>query len=173
MLTLFISFFLIGLFGFGGGLSIIPLFLSTVTKYNWITENDFWFIVGTSQSLPGIVSVNLSAMLGFKINGLLGSVVATFGFVLPSIIVITIVSMILSKHKDSKWLKTIMNYTRVIPICLLSATLVDLVFRVYSDDLTMNLASLLLFINYVFIITKTKLNVIYISLAFGLVLMVI
>lgn len=169
MWLLFISFFMIGLLGFGGGLSILPLFLSTLLKNDWMSENEFWSVVGTTQSLPGIVSVNLSAILGYKINGFLGSVVATIGFVLPSIVVITLLSIILSKYKDVKWLKKMMLYIKLVPIYLLGVTLIKLVQRVYTGIIINDLIALAIFITYIYIIIKTKYNVIYIALVFGII----
>ena len=86
-LQLFISFFKIGLFGFGGGLAILSLIEMEVEQHGWMTQQEFVDIVAVSQVTPGPIGINCATYVGYTVGGLLGSVLATFAIVLPSLII--------------------------------------------------------------------------------------
>ncbi|MBR5501166.1 MAG: chromate transporter, partial [Clostridia bacterium] len=83
-LTLFLEFFKMGLFTFGGGYAMIPLIEETVLKYGWLTEERFSEMLGVCESTPGPVAINMATYIGSVQGGFLGSLVATIGVVLPS-----------------------------------------------------------------------------------------
>ena len=87
-LTLFLEFFKIGLFTFGGGYAMIPLVKELVLKYNWLTETEFYDFLGLCESTPGPIAVNMATYVGYEKGDVLGSVLATFGVVLPSFLII-------------------------------------------------------------------------------------
>lgn len=86
-LQLFISFFQIGLFGFGGGLAILSLIQVEVLQNGWMTQQEFVDIVAVSQVTPGPIGINCATYVGYIVGGLWGSVLTTFAIVLPSLIV--------------------------------------------------------------------------------------
>jgi chromate transporter len=86
-LQLFISFFKIGLFGFGGGLAILSLIQMEVEQYGWMTQQEFVDIVAVSQVTPGPIGINCATYVGYTVGGLWGSVLSTFAIVLPSLII--------------------------------------------------------------------------------------
>ena len=86
-LQLFISFFQIGLFGFGGGLAILSLIQVEVLQNGWMTQQEFVDIVAVSQVTPGPIGINCATYVGYTVGGLWGSVLTTFAIVLPSLIV--------------------------------------------------------------------------------------
>ena len=86
-LQLFISFFKIGLFGFGGGLAILSLIQMEVENHGWMTQQEFVDIVAVSQVTPGPIGINCATYVGYTIAGIWGSVLATFAIVLPSLII--------------------------------------------------------------------------------------
>ena len=86
-LQLFISFFKIGLFGFGGGLAILSLIQMEVENYGWMTQQEFVDIVAVSQVTPGPIGINCATYVGYTTAGLWGSVLATFAIILPSLII--------------------------------------------------------------------------------------
>lgn len=93
LLKIFITFFKIGLFTFGGGYAMIALLNSElVEKKKWISEEDFYNVVSIAESTPGPVAINMATFLGYKKVGVLGSIFATLGVVLPSFIIIFIIS---------------------------------------------------------------------------------
>jgi len=86
-LQLFLSFFKIGLFGFGGGLAILSLIQMEVEQYGWLTQQEFVDIVAVSQVTPGPIGINCATYVGYTVGGLWGSVLSTFAIVLPSLII--------------------------------------------------------------------------------------
>lgn len=86
-LQLFLSFFKIGLFGFGGGLAILSLIQMEVERYGWMSQQEFVDIVAVSQVTPGPIGINCATYVGYTTAGFWGSVLATFAIVLPSLII--------------------------------------------------------------------------------------
>lgn len=91
-LHMFLVFVKIGLFTIGGGLAMIPLIRDEfVEKQKWIGDEDITDVLALSQSLPGVIAVNASTFLGYRLGGLKGSLVATIGVVLPSFVIIFVI----------------------------------------------------------------------------------
>lgn len=86
-LQLFLSFFKIGLFGFGGGLAILSLIEMEVESHAWMTPQEFVDIVAVSQVTPGPIGINCATYVGYTAAGFWGSVLTTFAIVLPSLII--------------------------------------------------------------------------------------
>jgi|GEM_PF-767261 len=87
-------FFKMGLFTFGGGYAMIPLLENEfVSKRKWLSQNDFMNILVLSESTPGPIAINFATYIGYKVKKLWGSIVATIGVVLPSLIIIFILSL--------------------------------------------------------------------------------
>lgn len=98
---LFASFFRIGAFTFGGGYAMIPLIQTeTVEKRKWITDDDILEIVAIAESTPGPIAINSATFVGYKVAGVAGSVCATFGVVLPSFIIILLISYLLQEFAE-------------------------------------------------------------------------
>ena len=91
-LHMFLVFVKIGLFTIGGGPAMIPLIRDEfVEKQKWIRDEDITDVLALSQSLPGVIAVNASTFLGYRLGGLKGSLVATIGVVLPSFVIIFVI----------------------------------------------------------------------------------
>ena len=87
-LQLFLSFFKIGLFGFGGGLAILSLIQHEVEAHAWMSQQEFVDIVAISQVTPGPIGINCATYVGYTATGsILGSLLATFAIILPSLII--------------------------------------------------------------------------------------
>ena len=86
-LQLFLSFFKIGLFGFGGGLAILSLIEMEVESNGWMSQQEFVDIVAVSQVTPGPIGINCATYVGYTAAGFWGSVLSTFAIVLPSLII--------------------------------------------------------------------------------------
>ncbi len=96
-LELFWTFFKIGAFTFGGGWAMISIIeREIVDKHKWIQREDFLDLLAISQSLPGILAVNISVSIGDKLRGLKGSLVAATGTILPSFTLILIIAIFLT-----------------------------------------------------------------------------
>ena len=96
LIDLFVSFFKIGLFTFGGGYAMLPILQrEVVDHHHWVTEEDVLDIYAIAQCTPGVIAVNTATFVGTKLKGAVGGAVATIAVVTPSIIIITIISSIL------------------------------------------------------------------------------
>ena len=111
-LELFIRFFFVGLFAIGGGLATLPFLQSMGETTGWFTASDISDMIAISESTPGPIGVNMATYVGYQtgeafgsFGGFIGGVIATLGLIAPSIIVIIIVSNMLKKFKDSKYVQ--------------------------------------------------------------------
>ncbi len=100
---LFLTFFRIGAFTFGGGYAMIPLIQKeTVEKKGWLSDEEILEIIAIAESTPGPIAINAATFVGYKTAGIPGSFMATFGVVLPSFIIISILSYVLQAFQDLK-----------------------------------------------------------------------
>ena len=98
ILTLFLTFFKIGAFTFGGGYAMLSLLENEfVEKKKWLTKEEFLDMVAIAESTPGPIAINSATFIGYKAAGVLGSALATLGVVLPSFIIIFVISLFLDK----------------------------------------------------------------------------
>ncbi len=91
-LKLLFSFIKIGLFSFGGGYAMIPLIQREIEMHGWISPSEFVDIIAIAEMTPGPIAINSATYVGYKAAGLFGSVMATIGVALPSLIIILLVS---------------------------------------------------------------------------------
>ena len=93
LLVLFLTFLKIGAFTFGGGYAMIPIIEDEVTKKRkWISEMEILDVIAISETTPGPIAVNAATYVGYKVSGILGSIVATIGLAIPSFTIIFIIS---------------------------------------------------------------------------------
>jgi chromate transporter len=98
LLKMFITFFKIGLFTFGGGYAMIPLMEKEVVENKkWVEKDKFTDKVSLTQTIPGAVAINLSILVGYDIKGVLGAVMSVIGVSLPSFIIILAIAFTLTK----------------------------------------------------------------------------
>src|SRR6056297_317839 len=120
---LFLSFFKIGSFSFGGGYCMLPLIQNEIiTKNSWITAETFIDIIATSQMTPGPIAVNSATFVGYELAGVLGSAVNTFGVILVPAVIVMILSKYVDKFKNSKILEDIFTGLRPALVGLILAS---------------------------------------------------
>ena len=106
---LFLSTFVLSAFTFGGGYVIITLMKKKfVDQYHWIEEKEMLDIVAISQSAPGVIAINASILIGYRVAGVLGSFVTILGTVLPPLIVLTVVSFFYTAFKSNYIVNTVL-----------------------------------------------------------------
>ncbi len=106
ILELFLTFFKIGAFTFGGGYAMIPLIQrEAVEKHKWISDDDILEIVAIAESTPGPIAINAATFVGYRTAGIIGAVAATFGVVLPSFVIISVISYVLTAFENIKAVK--------------------------------------------------------------------
>ena len=102
-LVLFATFFKIGAFTFGGGYAMIPLIQKEVVESKkWITDEDILDVFAIAESTPGPIAINAATFVGYKVAGVLGSFFATLGVVLPSFVIISVISLVLREFSEIK-----------------------------------------------------------------------
>lgn len=101
LLELFLTFAKIGLFTFGGGYAMISLIENTcVGKKRWITHDDMMNITVIAESTPGPIAINCATFVGYRQGGFIGALTATVGMVLPSFLIIYVISMFLDNFLE-------------------------------------------------------------------------
>lgn len=98
-LILFAEFFKIGLFAVGGGLVTLPFLFDLSDKYGWFSTTELADMIAVSESTPGPIGINMATFAGFKTCGIWGALTATFGLVLPSVVIIIMLSKMMEKYK--------------------------------------------------------------------------
>ena len=120
--NLFLIFFKVGLFSFGGGYAILPLMQHEVVDVNkWISFKEFMDIVAVSQITPGPISINLATHVGYRIGGVIGSTIATTSVILPSIIIISLIVIFLKKFNKLPVVQRIFKSLRITVVGLILA----------------------------------------------------
>lgn len=118
----FTIFFKIGAFTIGGGYAMVPLIENEiVTKRQWISKEDFIDLLAISQSAPGILAVNISIFIGYRLRGLRGSLVTALGTILPSFFLILAIALFFHKFKDSTIVERIFKGIRPAVVALIAA----------------------------------------------------
>ena len=98
---LFLCFFKIGAFTFGGGYAMIPLICREVAeKHKWMEEKDILEVVAIAESSPGPIAINSATFVGYRTAGFWGAFCATLGVVLPSFLIITVIALILEGFQN-------------------------------------------------------------------------
>ena len=121
-LELFITFFKIGLFTFGGGYAMIPLIQQEVFAKGWLSEDILYNFIGISESTPGPIAVNLATFIGSSQGGFLGGICATLGVVLPSFIIILLIAAVLKSFDKNRIVKAVLSGVRPIITGLIIAS---------------------------------------------------
>ena len=124
-LSLFISFFKVGLLGFGGGMAIISLIQNEVLRHGWMTETEFVDIVAISQVTPGPIGMNCATYVGYTATGSVwGSLVTSFAIVLPSLIIMlaicTIYDRLSKRWSENRVYQTVMRIIRICVVVLIA-----------------------------------------------------
>ena len=128
LFRLFITFFKIGLFSFGGGFAMIPLIQREVIEKNrWIDEKDFLDMLVLAQSTPGPIAVNTAVFVGYKTAGTMGAIAATLGTVLPSFIVILLLALFFVQVRENRYVDAAFRAMRPAVVALIVAPLMGLV----------------------------------------------
>ncbi len=117
---LFVTFFKIGAFTFGGGYAMIPLIQKeAVENRKWITDDDILEIIAIAESTPGPIAINSATFVGYRTCGVLGAACATFGVVLPSFAVILAISYVLREFQQVRAVQYAFNGIRAGVLALL------------------------------------------------------
>lgn len=139
---LFTAFFKIGLFTFGGGMSMLPMLQrELVESKKWLTEEEILNYFAIGQCTPGIIAVNVATFCGYKRAGLSGAIVSTIGIVCPSWIVITLIAGSISRFSDIEWIQRAMKGVYVAVAALLARAVFTFGKKIITDFVTAGIAA--------------------------------
>lgn len=128
LLELYITFFKIGAFTFGGGYAMLPLLQrELVDKKGWISEDEMLDYYAIGQTTPGIIAVNTSTFCGYKKGGNVGGIVASLGFISPSIIIIVIIANFLEAFSHLSIINHAFAGVRIAVSALVLNTVINMV----------------------------------------------
>lgn len=103
---IFMTFFKIGAFTFGGGYAMIPLIQAEAAeKRGWVSDEDILEIVAIAESTPGPIAINAATFVGYRACGVMGSICATLGVVLPSFLIILAISFVLREFQENRYVR--------------------------------------------------------------------
>ncbi len=152
----------IGAFTIGGGYAMIPIIQREVVEKNkWISEEDFLDVLAISQSAPGILAVNISIFLGYRLRGTRGSIVATLGSALPSFLIILLIAMFFAGYQDNPTVVSIFKGIRPVVVSLIAVPMINMAkkakLNIYTGMLAAATALLIVFLNvsplYILLVT--------------------
>ena len=163
LFDLFITFFKIGAFSFGGGYAMISLISEAILKHGWMNESEILSFIGVETVVPGPISVNMATFVGYQQAGFIGGLCATLGVILPSFIVILLISMALKNLLKYKPVQAFLTGIRPVVIGLIIATAVtmgiSLLFNVetIASEFIPDLKSLYILASIIFVSISYKL----------------
>lgn len=179
LIELYISFFKVGLFGFGGGYASLPLIQEEVVNaHNWISLSEFNNLITISQMTPGPIAINSATFVGSKILGIPGSIVATLGCITPSIFIVGTISYLYVKYKDIEIISNILKILRPAVVSMILAAGIS-IFKTALFDVNevaivnMDVEILILSIVTFLAIRKSKIDPILLMISSGFIYLII
>ncbi len=141
LLQLFLIFFRIGAFTFGGGYAMIPILeREFVTDRGWITSEDMLNYVAIGQSTPGIIAVNMATFIGYRRRGFWGALFATLGVITPSLIIITVIAAFISNFSEYVYVQKALAGINISVAVILVSAVWDLGKKSVTDMIGLALA---------------------------------
>lgn len=173
-LQLFFSFLQVGMFSFGGGYAAMPLIQGqVVTAHKWLSMSEFTDLITISQMTPGPIAVNSATFVGIKIAGIPGALVATFGCILPSCIIVTVIAKLYLKYRNMAMLQGVLNSLRPAVVAMIaSAGISILITAFWGNAAAIALAGakwslVVIFVVCIVLLRKIKMNPIWVMVLAG------
>lgn len=135
LLLLFWTFFKIGLFTIGGGYAMIPLIKQETIAKGWATAEQLMDYLAISEATPGPFAVNCATLIGFNQQGILGAICATLGVILPSFIILLIISIFLKNFAKNRFVKGALGGVKPVVIGLIVTVVFGLIWNGILGDL--------------------------------------
>lgn len=162
---LFITFFKIGAFSFGGGYAMLPLMQEEViATHGWLSITEFLDIVAIAEMTPGPIAVNMATFLGYKVSGgILGSVMTTLGVILPSFIVVLILVKVFLKFQSSPVIQSALRGIRPTILALITSAALLLI-----EGAIVDIFGIVIAIGVFYLVAFRKFNPILVILLSGM-----
>ena len=137
LLDLYLTFARIGVCTFGGGLTMLPILQAEVVdKKNWATEDELLNYYAIGQCTPGVIAVNTSTFIGYKMKGISGGIIATMGLVTPCLIIISIIATFLTTFADMAIVQNAFAAVRVAVAAMVLNTVIKMWKTTVKDKLS-------------------------------------
>ena len=164
-LQVFYTFILIGLMSFGGGYSMISFIQNiVVTKHGWLSVGEFTDMIAISQATPGPIAVNSSIIIGYRLAGIPGALVTTFGTVLPPMVILAVISQFYTAFRDNKIVSLVLKGMGI----GVAAVIVDVVYTMAKGVVkSKNMLHIVVMILALIVALFTGINVAWVVLACG------
>ena len=143
---LFIVFFKIGLFTFGGGYAMLALIEDIcVEKKKWITHEEMMDITVIAESTPGPIAINLATYVGYKLRKIPGALIATIGMIIPSFFIVFLISQFLDRFLEIKWVSSAFQGIKIAVAILIIDAAVKMIRKMKKKpfQITMMIAALI------------------------------
>lgn len=121
-LELFLGFLKVGCFAFGGAYGAIPLIRDVVIQYGWLSNDKLTYMIAVSESTPGPIMVNLATYIGHDQGGLMGAVIATAAVILPSFVIILLITVLLKTALKNAYVQAVLRGLKPCVIGIVLAT---------------------------------------------------
>lgn len=108
---------------------MIPIIQSEIIKRGWLDEKDFPDIIALAQSAPGLLAVNISIFIGYRLRGIKGSIVATLGSIFPSFLIILLIAMVFSGFQDDPIVQRIFKGIRPVVVALIAVPMLQMAIK--------------------------------------------
>lgn len=164
LFSLFAAFFKIGVFGFGGGIAMLPLIFQTVKSFHLMSAAEFADLVAISQVTPGPIAVNAATFVGFHSAGVAGSLAATLGVVIPPFVIMLLALRFLDTYKESRIVQGVFAGIKPATIGLIASAVVFMAQTVLITGSAVAAAPSILFLAAFGVSMTGKVNPIYLIL---------
>lgn len=179
-LELFLSFLQVGLFSFGGGYAAMPLIQGqVVTSHHWLSMSEFTDLITISQMTPGPIAVNSATFVGIKIAGIPGALMATFGCILPSCVIVTVIARLYLKYRNMDVLQGVLHSLRPAVVAMIASAGISILITAFWGNTEMIALTgtrwnlVVIFIMCVILLQKVKMNPIWVMILAGVMKVVI
>ncbi|WP_010251359.1 chromate transporter [Myroides injenensis] len=121
LFKLFFVFTKIGLFTIGGGYAVIPLIEKDIVAREWLGQDEFYELLAITESLPGVFATNIAALVGFKISGIKGGILAALGTIIAPFIIILLIAIFFNHFQDNLYVEKAFKALRPVVVALIAA----------------------------------------------------
>lgn len=169
LLKLFFAFMQVGLFSIGGGYAAIPIIQSSVVdSFGWLTMDEFTDLITIAEMTPGPIAINSATFVGNRVGGLLGSIVATLGCIIPAIIIVSLFAWVYYRYKTVSFMKTVMAFLRPVVVALITSSGLSILTNAVLPASSIEVLAGILFLGAFVLIRLSKVNPIAVMFSSGI-----
>ena len=129
----FLCILQVGAFSVGGGYAAMPLIQAQVVeRFGWLTMAEFTNLITIAEMTPGPIAINAATFVGLRIGGVAGALIATFGCILPSLILVSLLSWVYARFRSGQAMQTVLSLLRPVVVALSTSAALDILFTAVS-----------------------------------------